>query len=86
MNWAHQLLIYAYDVNLWVGGGGTQIQGEMQKLNASKEIGVAVNTEKTRYMLMSQCQNSGHNCNTTVHRYLQDMAPGMTTNKSNHHS
>jgi hypothetical protein len=84
MTRTYQLLIYA-DVGLWVG---TQIpQEDMQKLNASKEAGLEVNKEKTRYMLMPQCQNTGHHCNTTiVHRYLQDMALGTTTNKSNRHS
>jgi hypothetical protein len=63
----------------------------MQKLNASKEVGLEVNIEKTKHMLMPHCQNTGHNCNIkTANRYFQGMAKlkykGMTPNKSNQHS
>jgi hypothetical protein len=32
-------------------------------LQASREVGVKVNTEKTKYMVMSHHQNGGHNHN-----------------------
>jgi hypothetical protein len=33
---------------------------------ASKEIGLEVNAEKTKYMVMSQNQNAGHNHNIKI--------------------
>jgi hypothetical protein len=35
-------------------------------LVASKEIGLEVNAEKTKYMVMSQDQNAGHSHNVKV--------------------
>jgi hypothetical protein len=55
LNEAHQLLVYADDVNLL----GDSI-GQTQTLtDASKEVGIEVNTEKTKYMLLSHHQNTG---------------------------
>jgi coproporphyrinogen III oxidase-like Fe-S oxidoreductase len=34
-------------------------------LDASKEVGLEVNPEKTKYMLVSQCQKAGQIQNTT---------------------
>jgi hypothetical protein len=35
-------------------------------LEASREVGLEVNTEKTKYMVMSHHQNSGHNHNLLI--------------------
>jgi hypothetical protein len=55
------LLVYADDVNLL----GDNIRYHKQKtgtlINTSKEVGLAVNTENTKYMLLSPHQNAGQN-------------------------
>jgi hypothetical protein len=55
----HQLLVYADDVNIL--GGSIHIIKENAKaiLVASKEFGLEVNADKTKYMVMSQDQNAG---------------------------
>jgi hypothetical protein len=59
LNGTHQLLVYADDVNLL----GDNIDAIKKKhgnlINASKEVGLEVNTEKTKYKLLSRHQNAG---------------------------
>jgi hypothetical protein len=55
----HQLLAYADDVNI-VGENIDTIQRNTKALlDASKEAGLEVNPEKTKYMLVSRCQKAG---------------------------
>jgi hypothetical protein len=59
LNGTHQLLVYADDVNL-LGDNIDAINKNMETLiDASKEVGLEVNTEKTKYMLLSRDQNAG---------------------------
>jgi hypothetical protein len=59
LNGTHQLLVYADDVNL-LGDNTDAIKKNMETLtDASKEVGLQVNTEKTKYMLLSHHQNAG---------------------------
>jgi hypothetical protein len=52
-------LAYADDVNI-VGENIDTIQRNKKALlDASKEDGLEVNPEKTKYMLMSRCQKAG---------------------------
>jgi hypothetical protein len=61
LNGTHQLLVYADDVNI-LGGSIHTIRKNTQALQiASKEIGLGVNAEKTKYMVMSRDQNAGQN-------------------------
>jgi hypothetical protein len=54
LNWTHQLLVCADDVNL------DTIKKNVETLiDASKDVGLEVNTEKTKYMLLSRHQNAG---------------------------
>jgi hypothetical protein len=44
-------------------------------VDASKEVGVEVNTEKTKYMLMSRHQNAGQNHYIKIaNRYSENVA------------
>jgi hypothetical protein len=59
----HQLLVYADGVNIF-GGSVHSIKKNTEVLVvASKEIGLEVNVEKTKYMVMSRNQTAGQNYN-----------------------
>jgi len=55
LNGTHQLLVYADDVNIL--GGSVHTVKEAFTV-ASKEIGLEVNADKTKYMVMSRDQNA----------------------------
>jgi sorting nexin-29 len=62
-NGTHQLVAYADDVNL-LGDNidTTNIKKNTETLiDASKEVGLEINVEKTKYMLLSRHQNVGQN-------------------------
>jgi hypothetical protein len=57
----HQLLVYADDVNL-LGDSIDTVKKNTETLTEdSKEVGLEVNIEKTKYMLLSRRQNIGQN-------------------------
>jgi hypothetical protein len=56
LNGIHQLLFYANAVNV-LGGS----------VRASKEIGLKVNADKTKYMFMSRDQNVGQSHSIKTH-------------------
>ena len=58
LNGTHQLLLYA-DVNI-LGGSVHTVKGNAEALIvASKEIGLEVNADKTKFMVMLGDQNAG---------------------------
>jgi hypothetical protein len=61
LNGTHQVLASADDVNL-VGDSIDAIKKNTKTLiDASKEVGLEINLEKTKYMLLSYHQNVGRN-------------------------
>jgi hypothetical protein len=59
LNGIHQLVAYADDVNIAGENIDTTEKNTKALLDASKEVGLEVNPEKTRYMLVSRCQKAG---------------------------
>jgi hypothetical protein len=75
LNGAHQLLAYAADVNI-VGEYIDTIQKNTNVLlDASKDVGLEVNAEKTKYVLVSRCQKAGQRQSITIgNRSFENMA------------
>ena len=59
LNGTHQLLVYADDVNILGGSVRAIKEKEEALIVASKEIGLEVNADKTKYMVMSRDENAG---------------------------
>jgi hypothetical protein len=66
LNWTHQLFVYADDVNLLGDSVNTIKENSETLLEASRGIGLEINTEKTNYMIMSLHLNSGQNQNIRI--------------------
>jgi hypothetical protein len=62
LNGAHQLLVYA-DVNILGGSLHTKQKNAQVLAVASKKIGLGVNTDKTKYLVMSRDQNAARSYN-----------------------
>jgi sorting nexin-29 len=75
LNGTHQLLAYAGDINI-VGENIDTIKKYAEALlDASKMIGLEVNPEKTKYMLMSRSQKIGQKHSIkTANRSFEDVA------------
>jgi hypothetical protein len=59
LNGAHQLLVYADDVDILGGSVHNMKKNAETLVVANKDTGLAVNADKTKYMDMSQYQNAG---------------------------
>ena len=91
LNGTHQLLTYADDVNIL--GGSTHIVKENVEalLVATKEIGLELNGDKTKYMVMSRDWNAGrgHSVkidNSSIARVEEFKYLGTTLNRSKFYS
>jgi hypothetical protein len=74
LNETHQLLVYADDVNL-LGDNIDTINKNTKTSDASKQFGLEVNAEKTKYMLPSRHQNAGQNHNIKMANWrFEDVA------------
>jgi hypothetical protein len=61
LNGTHQLLVCADDADLLGGNIDTIKENGVTLIDASKEVSLEVNTEKTKYTLLSHHQNAGQN-------------------------
>jgi len=59
LNGPHQLLAYADDVNTLAGSIHTLKENAEALVAATREIGLEVSADKTKYMVMSRDQNAG---------------------------
>jgi hypothetical protein len=66
MNGVHQLFVYADDINL-LGNSKYTIKVNTEiLLESSRDVGLKINAEETKYMIMSCHQNSGQNQNIRI--------------------
>jgi hypothetical protein len=58
LNGTHQLLVYADHINIMGGSVNTVKKNTEALVVASRAIGLEINADKTKYMVMSQDQNA----------------------------
>jgi hypothetical protein len=66
LNGTHHLVVYADDVNLFGDSVSIIKENSETLLKASRGIGLETNSEKTKYMIMSNHSNSGQNQNIRI--------------------
>jgi hypothetical protein len=59
-------LVYADEVNLLGDSINTIKENTESILKASRDVGIEINAEKTKYMMMSRHPNSGQNQNIRI--------------------
>jgi len=66
LNGTRQLLVYVDDFNICGGSVHTIKENAETLIVASKEIGLEINADKTKYMVMSRDQNAGQSHNMKI--------------------
>jgi hypothetical protein len=66
LNGTHQMLVYADEIILLGDNISTTKNDTETLIDASKEVGLEVNAEKTKYMLLPRHQNARQNRNISV--------------------
>jgi hypothetical protein len=88
LNGTHQLLVYTDDVNLLGNSVNTIKENSETLLETSRDIGLEINAEKTKYIIMSHHLYSGQNQNIrTANELFEKVAKfkylGMTLTNMN---
>jgi hypothetical protein len=88
LNGTHQLLVYTNDMTLLGDNINTIKKNTETLIDANKEVGLEVNTRKTKYMLLSRQQNARQNLDIkTANRYSENVAQlkylGKTVTRGN---
>jgi len=81
-------LAYADDVNILGGSAHTIKENTEALVVATKEIGLEVNADKTKYMIMSRNQNAGRSHsmkidNSSIERVEESRCLGTTLTNEN---
>jgi hypothetical protein len=77
LNGTHQLLAYADDVNV-LGGRVHTVKENAEALEfATKEIGLEVNADKTKYMVMSRDRNAGRDDSVKIDNSSIERVEGL---------
>jgi hypothetical protein len=75
LNRTHQLLVYADDGNLLGDRIYTRKENTRTLLEASRDVGLEINSKKTKYIIMSHHPNSGQNQNIrTANELFENVA------------
>jgi hypothetical protein len=83
LNGTHQLLVYADDVHLLGDNRDTIKKNTETWTDATKEVGLQVNTEKTKYMLLSHHKNAGQNYDIKIANRCFENVLGTTITNQN---
>ena len=88
LNGTHQLLAYAYDVNILGGSIHAEKENAEALVAATREIGLEVSVDKTKCIVMSRDQNAGRNSsvrigNSTFERVEESKYLGTTLTNQN---